>query len=395
MAAKIPEVTSVKVTGHYRLHVGFSDGAEGDVDVSDLRDAGGVFEPLRDPAYFGKAFVDGSAGTVAWPNGADLAPEVLHDELAGRGSDDPGSDNSTAVKEDSFSAFAQQEFESLVAMLREITELPSIEARDLVQLALTEASARWDEPAVSTNPREWVLGWAIWLCRRTQSDRPAHRDLPSEVSAGHAPIKSVLPISGGSASAGVRVTGALAVAVSETSMTVEAQPGVVQAEYPGQAALYSAHFRSLVRLATLLVQDVASAENIVNDSFVSLRGARDRRRSNQEVLSYLRASVVNRSRSVLRHRAVIDHNAPKPPPDMPSAEHGAMALIERSSVVAALRSLPDRQREVVVLRFYADLSDAQIAEAMGISRGAVKVHTARAMSALRRVLKREDAPSTN
>jgi RNA polymerase sigma factor (sigma-70 family) len=120
-----------------------------------------------------------------------------------------------------------------------------------------------------------------------------------------------------------------------------------------------------------------------------------RLRDTEKTLSYLRAAVVNRSRSVLRHRVVVDRNAPKAAPDMPSAEPGAMALIERSSVVAALRSLPDRQREVVVLRFYADLSDAQIAAAMGISRGAVKVHTARAMSALRRVLKPEDASSTN
>ena len=68
---------------------------------------------------------------------------------------------------------------------------------------------------------------------------------------------------------------------------------------------------------------------------------------------------------------------------MPSAEHGAIALFERSAVVAALRSFPARQREALVLRFYGDLSEAQIAAAMGISRGAVKSHTARAMSALR------------
>lgn len=84
MAAKFPVVTSVAATGHYRLHVGFSDGAAGDVDLSDLRDAGGVFEPLRDPGYFARAYVDAGAGTVCWPNGADLAPDVLHDEITGR-----------------------------------------------------------------------------------------------------------------------------------------------------------------------------------------------------------------------------------------------------------------------------------------------------------------------
>jgi RNA polymerase sigma factor (sigma-70 family) len=71
---------------------------------------------------------------------------------------------------------------------------------------------------------------------------------------------------------------------------------------------------------------------------------------------------------------------------MPSAELGALALIERSSVIKALGCLPARQREVVVLRFYADLSEAQIASAMGITRGAVKSHTSRAMAALRSVL---------
>jgi RNA polymerase sigma-70 factor (sigma-E family) len=151
-------------------------------------------------------------------------------------------------------------------------------------------------------------------------------------------------------------------------------------------ALYSTHYRSLVRLATLLVHDVATAEEVVQDSFVALHAGLHRLRDSEKSLSYLRAAVVNRSRSVLRHRVVVDRNAPKPVPDMPSAEHGALALIERSSVVAALRTLPGRQREVVVLRFYGDLSEAQIAAAMGITRGAVKSHTSRAMAALRSVL---------
>lgn len=153
--------------------------------------------------------------------------------------------------------------------------------------------------------------------------------------------------------------------------------------------IYGAHYRSLVRLATLLVHDIATAEEVVQDSFVALHAGMHRLRDSEKTLSYLRAAVVNRARSVLRHRVVVDRNAPKPSPDMPSAEHGALALIERSSVVAALRSLPERQREVVVLRFYGDLSEAQIAGAMGITRGAVKSHTSRAMSALRSVLERE------
>ena len=86
---------------------------------------------------------------------------------------------------------------------------------------------------------------------------------------------------------------------------------------------------------------------------------------------------------------VVDKNMQAAPPDMPSAEHGAFALLERSAVVAALRNLPDRQREAIVLRYYADLSEAEIASAMGISRGAVKSHTARGMAALRAALEQE------
>jgi RNA polymerase sigma factor (sigma-70 family) len=96
--------------------------------------------------------------------------------------------------------------------------------------------------------------------------------------------------------------------------------------------------------------------------------------------------VVNRSRSVLRHRAVAERHASQPLPDMPSAEEVAFERIERSAVIAALRRLAPRQHEALVLRYYADLSGPQIASVMGISRGAVKHHTARALSALRSVL---------
>ena len=155
-------------------------------------------------------------------------------------------------------------------------------------------------------------------------------------------------------------------------------------------ALYDTHYRALVRLAALLVRDVSTAEEVVQDSFVAMHTGWRRLRDSDKALSYLRQSVVNRSRSVLRHRVVVDRNAPKPPPDMPSAEQGAIALLERSAVVSALRTLPPRQREALVLRYYGDLSEAQIAAAMGISKGAVKSHTARAMAALRSVLERDE-----
>ena len=149
------------------------------------------------------------------------------------------------------------------------------------------------------------------------------------------------------------------------------------------------HYPALVRLAAMLVRDTPTAEEVVQDAFIAMHDAWDRLRDTDKALAYMRQAVVNRSRSVLRHRMVVEKNQPKPPPDMPSAEHGALTLLERSAVVAALRDLPERQREAIVLRYYADLSEAEIAAAMRISRGAVKSHTSRGMAALRAALEED------
>jgi RNA polymerase sigma-70 factor (sigma-E family) len=147
--------------------------------------------------------------------------------------------------------------------------------------------------------------------------------------------------------------------------------------------LYAAHYGSLVRLAALLLHDTAVAEEVVQDSFVAMHGAWRRLSDPERALAYLRQSVVNRSRSALRHRAVAQRNAPPPAPAPASAEQGALLALEHAAVLAALRRLPQRQCEVLVLRYYADLSEAEIADAIGVSRGAVKSHASRAMAALR------------
>jgi RNA polymerase sigma-70 factor (sigma-E family) len=152
------------------------------------------------------------------------------------------------------------------------------------------------------------------------------------------------------------------------------------------AQLYSTHYRALVRLAALLVRDTPTAEQVVQDSFAAIRDGWDRLGDAEKALAYLRQAVVNRCRSVLRHRKVVGKNLRQAPPDMPPAERGALAFLEQPNVAAVLRELPERQREAIVLRYYADLSEAEIAATMGISRGAVKSHTARGMSALRAAL---------
>jgi RNA polymerase sigma-70 factor (sigma-E family) len=157
--------------------------------------------------------------------------------------------------------------------------------------------------------------------------------------------------------------------------------------------LYAQHYRSLVRLAAVLVRDTPTAEEVVQDAFVAMHDGWHRLKDTDKALAYLRQAVMNKSRSVLRHRMVVEKNLQDAPPDMPSAEHGAFVLLERSAVIAALRDLPVRQREAIVLRYYLDLSEAEIAAAMRISRGAVKSHTARGMAALRSSLEQKLWPA--
>jgi RNA polymerase sigma-70 factor (sigma-E family) len=151
-------------------------------------------------------------------------------------------------------------------------------------------------------------------------------------------------------------------------------------------SLYAAYYRPLVRTAALLLGSTAVAEEVVQDAFVAMHGRWGRLREPEKAAAYLRSAVVNRSRSALRRRVVEDRNRPLAGVDAPSAEIGALALLERDRVMEALRALPARQREVLVLRYYADLSETDIADAMGISRGAVKSHASRGMTALRRTL---------
>jgi RNA polymerase sigma-70 factor (sigma-E family) len=133
----------------------------------------------------------------------------------------------------------------------------------------------------------------------------------------------------------------------------------------------------------LLVGDPETAEEVVQDSFVAMHGRWRSLREPDQGLAYLRQTVVNRSRSVLRHRGVRARHVPDLAPDLPGADVHALATERRRLVLDALRALPDRQREVLALRYYLDLSEAEIAETLGISKGAVKTHASRGAATLR------------
>ena len=152
--------------------------------------------------------------------------------------------------------------------------------------------------------------------------------------------------------------------------------------------LYAVHWRRLVRLSVLLVRDVGTAEEVVQDAFVAVHARWSRLRDPDLALAYLRQAVVNRSRDALRHRAVVARHVERQtvPPSADGADEVTLAGTRRDAVLAAMRALPRRQREVLALRYYLDLSEAEIADTLGISRGAVKSHASRGTAALRDLL---------
>lgn len=168
---------------------------------------------------------------------------------------------------------------------------------------------------------------------------------------------------------------------------------VVGSAGPRVADLYLEHRLGLVRLAMLLVDDLQSAEDVVQDVFTEFVGRADRLRDQNAALGYLRTAVVNRSRSALRRRRTVRSYVPPREPDRPDPAEITLLSEEHREVLAALRRLAPRQREVLVLRYWSGLSEAEIAESLGISRGAVKSTASRAMDALEAVLRTTEARS--
>jgi RNA polymerase sigma-70 factor (sigma-E family) len=146
---------------------------------------------------------------------------------------------------------------------------------------------------------------------------------------------------------------------------------------------YQAHYASLLRLAALLLDDAASCEDVVQEAFIRVHLARRRLRDPDKTLAYLRQTVVNLSRSALRRRIIGLRLLQKPMPDMASAEEGAYDALERDQLILALRGLQRRQREVLVLRYFCDMTEAQVADTLGVSVGSVKAYGSRGLAALR------------
>jgi RNA polymerase sigma-70 factor (sigma-E family) len=149
--------------------------------------------------------------------------------------------------------------------------------------------------------------------------------------------------------------------------------------------LYQAHALSLTRLAHVMLGDRAAAEDVVQDAFIGLQRNWHRLSDPAKAPQYLRSSVLNGCRTVLRRDR---RRSTEAAPDglVVSAEASALAGEEQRQVMQAIRGLPHRQREVLILRFYLDEPEAEIAALMGIRPSTVRSTTHRALAALGRIL---------
>ncbi len=152
--------------------------------------------------------------------------------------------------------------------------------------------------------------------------------------------------------------------------------------------LYQAHAVGLIRLAVVMLGDRAAAEDVVQDAFIGLYRHWSQLADTGKALGYVRSSVLNRCRSELRRRMRAKRRAARQsaPHDAASAEVMALIAEEHREVLLALRRLPPRQREALVLRFYLDLPVPEIAAAMGVTQGTVKSTTSRGLTALAQLL---------
>jgi RNA polymerase sigma-70 factor (sigma-E family) len=171
-----------------------------------------------------------------------------------------------------------------------------------------------------------------------------------------------------------------------------ADSGLVQRALPTRVELdvdelYTTHWRYLVRLAVLLVDDFASAEDVVQDAFIALHRRADTLRDPDAALAYLRTTVLNRSRSVLRRRQVArKHLRVAEPEATAPADHDVLVREEHRATLSAVRRLPRHQREVLVLRYWSGLSEREIAQTLGISTGSVKSAASRGLAAVQKML---------
>ena len=176
------------------------------------------------------------------------------------------------------------------------------------------------------------------------------------------------------------------------SVPIDGRVGRAEAAVDPLAVLHREHYRSLVRLAVIVLGDVGLSEQIVQDAFVRLQLRWGGLREIDRAPAYLRSAVLNGARSQLRRQKVRDRFAgrrtvhqPMPTPESTALEHD-----DHDRVLTALRDLSGRQCEALTLRYYLELSEAEIAATMGVSPGSVKTHLRRGLANLANVLSEDN-----
>jgi RNA polymerase sigma-70 factor (sigma-E family) len=152
--------------------------------------------------------------------------------------------------------------------------------------------------------------------------------------------------------------------------------------------LYRTQRLAMVRLALLLVDDRETAEDVAQDAFAALHRRWQSLHTEDAAIGYLRTCVVNGARSVLRRRRTV-RRQPQPREDLlyvDGADGHVLLAEEHHEVIAAMRHLPARQREVIVLRYWSELTEPQIAATLGISVGSVKSSASRGRDAIAAIL---------
>jgi RNA polymerase sigma-70 factor (sigma-E family) len=205
---------------------------------------------------------------------------------------------------------------------------------------------------------------------------------------GGARLKDMSPSPHGTAA--VDTAGAPAAARPPVSIAV-AGPEVSTAAEEAVTALYEAHALGMIRLAHLMLGDRQSAEDVVQEAFCGLYRRWSHLSDQGSAVHYVRSAVLNHCRSVLRRRTT--SQAPREMTSHPGAERSAESAVltreERDEIMRAVRRLPPRQREALVLRFYLDLSAEETATTMGISPSSVRSATHRALASLGRMLQEQ------
>lgn len=167
---------------------------------------------------------------------------------------------------------------------------------------------------------------------------------------------------------------------------VPVPPGTTADPAVQVTALYQAHALGLLRLAVIMLGERQAAEDVVQDAFLGLFRRWGALNDPERALAYVRSSVFNGCRTVVRKRAR-NRQFMLADPDAESAEARVVLGEEHREVLAALRGPPDRQREAVALRYCLDMPVGDVAQAMGVTEGTVKSATSRGIAAITRTLK--------